>query len=1100
MKRKLALVLAAALAVSGTWSGLALAETPEPETSGGAAVEAAEKAPQESAEVLPEEGEAGDVIDSEMVPEVEPAGKLELAADTLPVGGVLERNDFEKAGADGLYAPFVTKDLPISEHADPATGHALQITGGSSAATVTAEFADEHGTQVLNGNEGKGVETMTEFDIKFDNLVQSKGNLEIRLAWKDRGNANAGTYIHRLAFNGAEKQFQIYGTTTGGNKGFYSSLLEDVPEIEDGRWYRIRIVIHATKAGGSAQKQVSAYIDGVKAFENVGFTSTSSGKVNIYDQIIFTGLSGTNAECKAHIDNFLVYKKNEQNPELPVDKSRLISIIRQGDKLYREAVQGLGEDEYYPDHCGALHDAVAAAMEVYEAEDLTEEAAEAAANRLYTVVENFKPNGFPVKTEYLSYTNGRGQTVTDLNETDQLVVSAGAYGDVNAQSTEPVALAAVLCRKDENFAGGKPLAVAGSNLETVDRLGEKVLSAVLDLTPFADREELFVKVMLWKDFETLYPWMIPAAVHFDGQADLLADGDADGGPDGDGTENPAAAPMQAVQTVISEAETKVTVTVPAAQGTEVTLLVPQKGMELSDMKNISGAGFGNHVDFAGQETAGEGEKAVFEFVPQGGSGNYHFYSYCKQADSFRELTVEYFDVSDIRDTLDDLYAAGVNGPAVKSILIEKQRILQVDTPLFAAAVNEGISFDKVAEEINDRHYSTLELELFRTELSGALGLALVNQSGKAETVTGVLNRGAAISAAAELGILENQTAEEAVRYERFMAFDAGRKNRMFKTLETGRDYTQSTLRDAMHEAVLVAQVGEAKSWDSVSAAFADSPDLIASAGYGNLSENQKGKVCQKVYSGRDVYSMDRLLSVLRNAIAAVAGGGSGGSTGGGGGRPASGGGITGGYEATVPNQEPSGEQEKPMDQVKSSFADLEDVPWAKEAIGVLAARGVLQGVGGGYFAPNEPVKREEFLKMAVMMFGLLDETAAADFSDVSQSDWFYPYVATGVSLGVVNGVTEELFGSGQELTRQDLALLIYRFGNIANVAFEEEGEYILFDDDEQFTACGRTAVSALAKSGVVNGTGANLFLPLSSCTRAEAAKMLYEVDKLVIGK
>ena len=189
-----------------------------------------------------------------------------------------------------------------------------------------------------------------------------------------------------------------------------------------------------------------------------------------------------------------------------------------------------------------------------------------------------------------------------------------------------------------------------------------------------------------------------------------------------------------------------------------------------------------------------------------------------------------------------------------------------------------------------------------------------------------------------------------------------------------------------------------------------------------------------------------------------------------------------------------------MDQVKSSFADLEDVPWAKEAIGVLAARGVLQGVGGGYFAPNEPVKREEFLKMAVMMFGLLDETAAADFSDVSQSDWFYPYVATGVSLGVVNGVTEELFGSGQELTRQDLALLIYRFGNIANVAFEEEGEYILFDDDEQFTACGRTAVSALAKSGVVNGTGANLFLPLSSCTRAEAPKMLYEVDKLVIGK
>ncbi len=1087
MKRQLALVLAAAFAVTGTWGGLALAETSEP--------------------ALPDDIQiAESILEEEAFLLSESDAPVALAAENpdIPAGGIITENNFESANPKEVtpeqIAPFTYKDAVISTHADPDTGKALQLTGGKSSTTATAEFSPtwllDTGGATDASTEGKNALVVTEFDIKFDGLVQTKSTMEAQLSWKDD---TSRTFIQRLVFNGSERQLQMYDTSANP-KGFANSTVAGVPELEDGRWYRIKIVVHATRSGGSSLKKVSGYIDGVQAFKEMGFISTTKGKVNAYDKLTFTGLSAGGLECNAHIDNFSVFKVNENTPTAPIDKGGLISVLRRADKLHRTAVIGTKEGEYLQENYDTFGAAIEEAKQIYQADDVDADDLEAAQEALTQAMANFQPNGAPITVEHIRYYGSSGNLLTDLSSTDSLDVALSAFAEANANDTESVALAAVLYQKDAKFVNGRPLAVAASEPTNVAKLSARELRARFDLTPYTNHEDLFVKVMLWKDFETLYPWMTSVRA-FDSAAAVLAETSED---DGAEPKEPAAQPMQSSQTVISEEETKVTVTVPAAVGADVTLLAARKGMDISDMKGINADNFSQKVSFAGQETAGENNAAVFEFIPQDGSGTYHVYSYCKAADSFRELAMDYFDVGDTKKALDAVYQAGTNGQAVKNALVEKKQTLEIDTPVFNAAVNEGISFDEIAAQINTKHYAATELELFKQNLRQALGLALVNHSASNETVCGVLNRDSALSVAEELGVLENQTVNETKRYEKFLSFDSGRKARMYRTITAGRPYTAQTLRKAMNEAILVAQVGEAKSWDSISTSFADSADFLEGTGYQSLSDNQKGRVCQNVYNNRDVYSMERLLAVVKDAVDAViantGSSGGGGGSGSGGSRPSSGGKVSGGYDAIVPNESTNENQVKPMEQVTGSFVDLDDVPWATEAIGVLAARGVIHGVGDGRFAPNEPVKREEFLKMAVSMLDLLDASATAEFEDVNRGEWFYPYVATGYSLGVVNGVSDSLFGAGQELTRQDLALLIYRFGNIANVMFEEDGEYILFDDDEQFTSCGRAAVSVLAKSGIVSGTGANLFQPLASCTRAEAAKMLYAMDKLIIGR
>ena len=82
-----------------------------------------------------------------------------------------------------------------------------------------------------------------------------------------------------------------------------------------------------------------------------------------------------------------------------------------------------------------------------------------------------------------------------------------------------------------------------------------------------------------------------------------------------------------------------------------------------------------------------------------------------------------------------------------------------------------------------------------------------------------------------------------------------------------------------------------------------------------------------------------------------------------------------------------------------------------------------------------------------MAFGLFDESATADFADVTDGDWFHPYVASGVKQGIINGEGNGLFGTGQPISRQDMAVILYRAAAAAGKNMTA-GEISGFTDSE----------------------------------------------------
>ena len=89
------------------------------------------------------------------------------------------------------------------------------------------------------------------------------------------------------------------------------------------------------------------------------------------------------------------------------------------------------------------------------------------------------------------------------------------------------------------------------------------------------------------------------------------------------------------------------------------------------------------------------------------------------------------------------------------------------------------------------------------------------------------------------------------------------------------------------------------------------------------------------------------------------------------------------------------------------------------------------------------------------------------------------------------GRNAKIFGIGDNVTRQDMAVIIFRAAQLK--ASEKTAG---FSDFEKISDYAKEAVSALYSAKVLSGTGNGNFEPVKFATRAEAAKMIYEALKI----
>lgn len=211
-------------------------------------------------------------------------------------------------------------------------------------------------------------------------------------------------------------------------------------------------------------------------------------------------------------------------------------------------------------------------------------------------------------------------------------------------------------------------------------------------------------------------------------------------------------------------------------------------------------------------------------------------------------------------------------------------------------------------------------------------------------------------------------------------------------------------------------------------------------------------------------------------------------------RPSGGGGGTI-VIGNVKNDEQTPQTTPDGSTTNAAFNDLSDTVWAVEAINYLAGKGIVNGVGNGQFNPNGYVKREEFVKIMMLSLQIPSEETEKRFNDVEEGQWYYRYIQDAYALNLVAGVEFDVFGVGQNISREQMCTMLYRAMKFMDINIDDNQKEMNFSDNGEISDYAYEAVEALYRAGIVNGTSETEFNPKGTATRAMAVQMIYNLMK-----
>ncbi len=181
--------------------------------------------------------------------------------------------------------------------------------------------------------------------------------------------------------------------------------------------------------------------------------------------------------------------------------------------------------------------------------------------------------------------------------------------------------------------------------------------------------------------------------------------------------------------------------------------------------------------------------------------------------------------------------------------------------------------------------------------------------------------------------------------------------------------------------------------------------------------------------------------------------------------------------------------------VQDVFADVEPDDWYCDAIQFVYDRGLFNGVSESMFAPDNILTRAQLVTVLHRYAGspeIVKEDSG--FTDVESQKWYGTPVIWASENGIVNGVGDGKFDPNGNITREQLATILYRYSILNGMDVTVEGDASAFVDAADVSNYAKDAVNWAVAKGLINGIktedGTILLSPGSYTTRAQVAAIL----------
>ena len=210
---------------------------------------------------------------------------------------------------------------------------------------------------------------------------------------------------------------------------------------------------------------------------------------------------------------------------------------------------------------------------------------------------------------------------------------------------------------------------------------------------------------------------------------------------------------------------------------------------------------------------------------------------------------------------------------------------------------------------------------------------------------------------------------------------------------------------------------------------------------------------------------------------------------GGGGIPGGGipgGGIPGG--GGLPDT--GGDDETGHDCPASEFSDVNLAGWYHTAIDYVLNNGIMNGMGGGLFAPGESTTRAMIVTTLYRIEGEPAVNGKNSYSDVKNSVWYTDAIIWATEKGIVNGYGGGKFGPQDLVTREQIAAILYRYAFSEGLDVSQRADLSKYIDAGSIHSWAYDAMSWANAEGLMMGRSANTLVPGGTAMRSEVATLL----------
>lgn len=173
------------------------------------------------------------------------------------------------------------------------------------------------------------------------------------------------------------------------------------------------------------------------------------------------------------------------------------------------------------------------------------------------------------------------------------------------------------------------------------------------------------------------------------------------------------------------------------------------------------------------------------------------------------------------------------------------------------------------------------------------------------------------------------------------------------------------------------------------------------------------------------------------------------------------------------------------------FTDVDTSAWYHEAVDYVLLNGLMSGYGGGLFGPNDSLSRAQLAQILYNREGQPTTGSGGVFTDVAGDAWYSDAVTWANLSGIVEGYGNGRFGPNDPITREQLAVMLYRYAQLKGKGFTGMWAFRLdYADAASVSDYAYEAMCWCTMNGVISGYEDKTLRPQNNATRAQVAQML----------